>query len=294
MSDEGLIAALRIAQADNAELSQRPTHIEPIYADEADYQNRLQASRQAIHDCQKRFFANDRCALLVVMQGVDASGKNGLIRRAFDGVDPAGMHVWSFAEPTSAELKQDFLRRYQRRLPLRGRIAVFNRSYYEHVLVVRVHPEWLTKRGLGESSPVPPAFWQARYQDINAFERYLVRNQVRVVKIMLHLSHEEQRQRFLQRLDDPKKTWKLSDADLRDYEHWDAFQAAYGACLAETATDYAPWYVIPADDKRNARLLGSAVVRHEMEALAGDWPQPDAARRRQLAAARRHLSADKQ
>lgn len=281
--------ALRMQGPSEIPLSQRPTRIEPIYADKADYRARLDGYRDRIKESQSRFFASNQRALLVLVQGLDASGKNGLIRHAFSGVDPAGMHVWSFAEPSGAELRQDFLRRYQRRLPLRGRIGVFNRSYYEHVLVVRVHPEWLAVRGEADPRELPPAFWHQRFQDINGFERYLVRNGVRVVKLMLHLSHEEQRRRFLARIDDPKKSWKLSAADLRDREYWDEFQQAYAQCLNETATEHAPWHVIPADDKRNARLLGAAIVSRELEAAAGDWPQPSATRQRQLADARRRL-----
>lgn len=286
-------AAFRVASGSEVDLEKCATRVEPLYDTGSAYRERLHEHCVAIDHAQGRLFANGTDGLLVVLQGMDASGKDGLIRRVFRRVDPAGLHCWSFAEPGPAELKEDYLRRYQRHLPQRGHIAVFNRSYYEDVLAVRVHPQWLSARDLHHhGEKVPHAFWERRYREINAFEQYLASNRIHVIKLMLHLSAEEQKARFLSRLRNPDKAWKLHENDLRDREHRAAFQQAYADCLTATATEAAPWYVLPADDKRNARLLAAAIVEQHLTALAGDWPQPTEQRKGELAKVLRRLEGE--
>jgi PPK2 family polyphosphate:nucleotide phosphotransferase len=279
----------RVTGPASAGLSEYPTRIKALYKSGREYRQTLHEHCLAIDEAQRRLFANGTDGVLVVVQGVDACGKDGLIRHVFRQVDPAGLHCWSFAEPSATQLGQDYLRRYQAFLPQLGHMAVFNRSYHEHVLTVRVHPRWLNGGAEVQGDEIPDAFWQRRFQEINNFERYLESNHIHVIKLMLHLSADEQRQRFLARLGNPDKQWKLHANDLRDRQYWNEFQNVYADCLRHTATEQAPWYVIPADDKRNARLLAAAIVERHIAALAGDWPRPTAEHDEQLAAARRQL-----
>jgi PPK2 family polyphosphate:nucleotide phosphotransferase len=239
---------------------------------------------------QEALWAQDRYAVLFVFQAMDAAGKDGAIEHVMSGVNPQGCHVVSFKAPSHEELDHDYLWRCHRQLPERGRIGIFNRSWYEEVLVVRVHPEILARQRLPRHRPA--AIWQERFEDIRAFERYLGRNAVVVRKIFLHVSAEEQKQRFLDRLEDPAKSWKFSTVDVAERRHWPKYLAAYDEAIRATATPEAPWFVVPADHKWFTRILVAAIVAETLAELDLSIPRPDAARRRELAAARRQLLAE--
>lgn len=230
----------------------------------------LEEGRQRLDAAQQLLYASDTHSLLLVFQAMDAAGKDGTIRHVMSGVNPQGCQVFSFKKPSAEELDHNFLWRYMKALPERGRIGIFNRSYYEDVLVVKVHPEWL-----GPGMPAAPdeKFWRRRYEDINNFEKHLARNGTVVVKFYLHLSKAEQRRRFLARLNDPSKHWKFSDADLAEREHWKAYQHAFEDALAATSTKHAPWFVIPADRKYVARALVADIVVKAVEALELKYPE---------------------
>lgn len=291
MSDKGLIeqaARFRI-DAGPVDLVGRNTVTPHLYRDKRHYHERMRDCRRRLRKLQRKLFAGDHHALLVVVQGIDAAGKNGLIRRVFGGLDPAGLHVWSFGAPNDAELLEDWLRRYQRRLPARGEIGVFNRSYYEITLSARVHPQWLHARGYDDADIAREGFWENYFRNIRFFERYLMDNGVKVVKIMPHISPEAQRGRLLDRLHKRSKQWKLTVADCEDSHRWREFATVYGECIGATASPETPWYVLPADDKRGARLLAAGAVIDGLESLRPDWPEPDAERLAELADIGAHL-----
>ena len=224
-------------------------------------------------EAQRLFWANDTHALLIVLQAMDAAGKDGTIRHVMSGVNPQGCKIESFKQPSSQELGHDFLWRAATVLPDRGMIGIFNRSYYEEVLVVRVHPE-LLGRGKAVSGDVPgDQVWRQRYEDINTFERHLHRNGARIVKIFLHVSQEEQKRRFLERLDDPAKNWKFSASDLAERKHWDEYQTAYEEALTATSTPWAQWYVVPADHKYALRALVGGIMVNEIDAMDLNPPE---------------------
>lgn len=243
-----------------------------------------------LSDLQEKLYAQDKWALLLIFQAMDAAGKDGTIKHVMSGVNPQGCQVFSFKTPSSEELDHDFLWRTMRCLPERGRIGIFNRSYYEETLVVRVHPELLEHQKLPPSL-ITKDIWQERFEDINAFEHYLSRNGIVIRKFFLHVSREEQRQRFLSRLDEPEKNWKFSSADAREREHWDAYMAAYEDLLRHTSTRHSPWYVVPADNKWFTRLVVAAAVVDTLESLDLHFPKVDAEKRKDLAAARETLLA---
>ena len=223
-----------------------------------------------------------------MFQSMDAAGKDGAIRHVMSGVNPQGCEVFSFKQPSAGELKHDFLWRTTRCLPERGRIGIFNRSYYEEVLIVRVHPEILRGQGLPEESLYGQAVWKERYRSIVDLEEHLHRNgTIRTVKFVLHLSQEEQRKRFLDRIDEPEKNWKFSLSDIHERKRWKAYMKAYEACLNSTSTIHAPWYVVPADDKENARLIVSQVVLDALSELKMAYPKTSAKRRRELQSIRK-------
>ena len=224
---------------------------------------------------QELLWANGTHALLVVLQAMDAAGKDGTIKHVMSGVNPQGCEVTAFKQPSAEELGHDFLWRAAKALPGRGRIGIFNRSYYEEVLVVRVHPELLARGTAVPGKGPAKAVWRDRYEDINAFELHLHRNGTRIVKIFLHVSREEQKRRFLERLDDPAKYWKFSAADLAERGHWDDYMAAYEEALTATSTAWAPWYVVPADHKYTLRALVGGIVVHTIDEM--DLPPPQVA-----------------
>jgi PPK2 family polyphosphate:nucleotide phosphotransferase len=252
----------------------------------------LAAFREELEAAQDLLYAADRWALLVVLQGVDAAGKDGTIKHVMSGVNPQGCQVVSFKEPSSAELRHDFLWRCSRALPERGRIGIFNRSHYEEVIVVRVHPELLDAERLPPGGASGEALWAERFEDVNGFERHLTRNGTRLVKCFLHVSESEQRARLLDRLDDPAKQWKFSSSDLGEHERYAAYQAAYEAAITATSTPWAPWYVIPADHKPALRALVGGVIVHEIERLHLEAPAVAAEDRALLDRARQALQAE--
>jgi len=270
-------------------LKDYPTRVDPFYADEDDAEDRLAKLVKGIGEQQELLYASDRWSLLLIFQAMDAAGKDGTIKHVLSGVNPQGCQVFSFKQPSAAELDHDFLWRTSLCLPERGRIGVFNRSYYEEVLVVRVHPEFLAAQRLPAGPDEDDAFWENRYRSIRDHEAHLSRNGTRVVKFFLNVSREEQRQRFLARLDDPSKNWKFSMGDVRERDRWDDYQAAYGDCIAATHTREAPWYLVPADDKRNARLIVARIVLDTLKKLELSAPRLTRQQRGELDASRKAL-----
>jgi PPK2 family polyphosphate:nucleotide phosphotransferase len=232
--------------------------------------------------------AQDRWGLLLVLQAMDAAGKDGTIKHVMSGVNPQGVHVSSFKAPSAEELDHDYLWRSMKCVPERGRIGIFNRSYYEEVLVVRVHAELLDKQKLPKPL-VTKRVWQERFEDINAFERYLTRNGIAVLKIFLHVSKKEQKRRFMERLDHAEKNWKFSAADVKERQCWDAYQEAYDDMIRHTANKHAPWYVVPADNKWFTRLVVAAAVAHALEGMSLKYPKVDAEQKAELEKARQQL-----
>jgi PPK2 family polyphosphate:nucleotide phosphotransferase len=246
---------------------------------------------QRLSDLQERLYAQDRWSLLVIFQAMDAAGKDSVIKHVMSGVNPQGCEVHSFKAPTSDDLDHDFMWRCLSRLPQRGRIGIFNRSYYEETLVVRVHPELLAREQLPEAL-VGKKIWKERFEDINAIERYLARNGVRVCKFFLHVSKAEQRRRFLDRLDQPDKHWKFSASDIPERERWDEYMAAYEDMIRHTATPESPWHVVPADNKWFTRLVVAAAIINELESLKLSYPTVGAEAKEHIEAARISLERE--
>jgi PPK2 family polyphosphate:nucleotide phosphotransferase len=240
---------------------------------------------------QEKLFAQDRWAILVILQAMDAAGKDGTIKHVMSGVNPQGCHVNSFKAPSAEELQHDFLWRTSRSLPERGQIGIFNRSYYEEVLVVRVHPELLAREKI-PTQLVLDNIWQKRFEDINSFERYLSENGFVVLKFFLHMSKKEQKKRFLERLDDPEKNWKFSADDALERQHWDKYMRAYEDLIRSTSTKHAPWYVVPADHKWFTRLVVAEAVIDALDCLDLSFPAVDADKRKELKAARAALERE--
>jgi PPK2 family polyphosphate:nucleotide phosphotransferase len=280
----------RVPSGKKINLSEWPTLVKPYLKSKDEYQNLLEKNREELSKLQRLHYASGRYALLLIFQGMDTAGKDGAIAHVMSGVDPAGCEVSSFKQPSQDELKHDFLWRTNQRLPERGRIGIFNRSYYEEVLVVRVHPELLRNQGLAPELLHEKNIWDERYRSIVDLERHLHCNGTRVVKIFLHLSKEEQRKRFLERIDDPRKNWKLSPADIHERQYWKDYQKAYEHCLAETSTKDGHWYVVPADDKLNARLIISRIVLDALEDLKLKSPRVDPKQRAELLKIREQLT----
>ena len=280
----------RVREGDEVNLKKWPTKVNPVYKSKEQYQNLLGEHVAELSSQQQLLYASNRHAVLLIFQAMDAAGKDGAIRHVMSGVNPQGCQVFSFKHPSAGELQHDFLWRTTRDLPERGRIGIFNRSYYEEVLIARVHPEIL----LGEGIPDPPhddkAVWHGRYRSIVNLERHLHTNGTRVIKFFLHLSEEEQRKRFLARIDEPEKNWKFSDADIEERKFWKHYMKAYEQCLGATSTDHSPWYVVPADDKENARLIVSQIVLDTFEELRMTYPKTSAKRRRELLSIRKRLA----
>jgi PPK2 family polyphosphate:nucleotide phosphotransferase len=257
----------------------------------------LRQGVQLLADYQDRLFAQDTYGVLVVLQAIDAGGKDGTIRHVMSGVNPQGVTVHSFKVPSAEELDHDYLWRYVRHLPARGQIGIFNRSHYEEVLVVRVHPENLVRQRLPASATGPdaaagPDVWKRRFREINEWERYLADNGFRVVKLFLNLSREEQRVRFLKRIDLPEKNWKFSAADVRERRYWDDYQQAFSDMLSHTSTEWAPWHVIPADHKWFARICAAAVIAQTLIEIDPRYPVPDKTARQELLRAKAELEAE--
>ncbi len=282
--------ALRVREGHEVDLRRWPTQIEPVYRSRQQYRNMLAAHVARLSSQQQLLYASNRHAVLIIFQAMDAAGKDGAIKHVMSGVNPQGCQVFSFKHPSLAELQHDFLWRTIRDLPERGRIGIFNRSYYEEVLIARVHPEILRSEGLPDDSSAGTTVWHERYRSIVNLERHLSGNGTRIMKFFLHLSKEEQRKRFLERIDDPRKNWKFSMADIEERRFWKAYMRAYEQCLAATSTRDAPWYVVPADDKENARLIVSQIVLETLEDLEMAFPKTSARRRQELRAIRKRLA----
>lgn len=246
----------------------------------------LEESRKTLSDAQELLYASDTLSVLLIFQAMDAAGKDGTIRHVMSGVNPQGCQVFSFKKPSTEELDHNFLWRYMKALPERGRIGIFNRSYYEDVLVVKVHPEWL---GPGQPEKPDEKFWEKRYEDINNFEKHLSRNGTLVLKFFLHLSKDEQRKRFLERLTNPAKHWKFSEADLAEREHWKDYRKAFEDAISATSTKRAPWHIIPADRKYVARALVADIITNAIQDLGLEYPKVSAEQMGKLEAARARL-----
>jgi len=274
------------------DLSDWPTAGPALTKSKKGYKHLLEDHVARLSALQNLHYASNRHALLLIFQGMDAAGKDGAIRHVMSGVNPEGCEVFSFKQPSAEELEHDFLWRTACRLPERGRIGIFNRSYYEEVLVVRVHPEELRGEGLSQELLDGKSKWDDRYRSIVEFEKHLDRNSTRVVKIFLHLSKDEQRKRFLERIDDPEKNWKFSLADIHERKFWKAYAEAYEECLAATSTRHAPWHIVPADDKDDARLIVSQIVLDALGGLKMSYPKTTPKRQAELDSIRKQL-ADK-
>ncbi|HUZ73065.1 MAG TPA: ADP-polyphosphate phosphotransferase [Stellaceae bacterium] len=280
----------RVQEGDEVNLAKWPTTVTPVYKSKEQYQKLLAEHVAQLSLQQQLLYASNRHAVLLIFQALDAAGKDGAIRHVMSGVNPQGCQVFSFKHPSSAELEHDFLWRTTRDLPERGKIGIFNRSYYEEVLIVRVHPEILRGEGIPDAPRHDKKVWYDRYRSIVDMERHLHANGTRIIKFYLHLSKEEQRKRFLARIDEPEKNWKFSLADIEERKFWKHYMTAFEECLHATSTSDAPWYVIPADDKENARLIVSQIVLDTFEGLKMSYPKTSAKRRQELLAIRKRLA----
>jgi PPK2 family polyphosphate:nucleotide phosphotransferase len=280
----------RVAEDTRVRLKDWASEVKPLYQSKDHAQELLASQVEELRELQTRLYADDRHALLIIFQSMDAAGKDGAIKHVMSGVNPQGCQVFSFKHPSAEELDHDFLWRTSRCLPERGRIGIFNRSYYEEVLIVRVHPEILAAQRLPEEATRGKDFWKDRYRSIRDLEKHLHRNGTRIVKVYLHLSKAEQRRRFLARIDNPDKNWKFSVGDVKERARWKDYMRAYEACLTATSTTRAPWYVVPADDKANARLIIAEILVETLKDLDLKYPATSRERRKELQAMRRLLS----
>ncbi|MGA2747930.1 MAG: ADP-polyphosphate phosphotransferase [Verrucomicrobiota bacterium] len=279
----------RVRPDKKVKLKQWPTKVRPFYTSEDDYQEVLAAHIKELSAHQDLLYAHNRYALLLIFQAMDAAGKDSAIKHVMSGVNPQGCQVFSFKQPSAQERAHDFLWRTNRCLPERGHIGIFNRSYYEEVLIARVHPEVLQSQGLPDELMDDKDIWKHRFQSIVDLERHLHRNGTRVIKFFLHVSKEEQRNRFLSRIDEPDKNWKFSMSDMQERKLWKQYMKAYQACLAGTSTEAAPWYVVPSDDKPNARLIISQVILDALGSLKMGSLEPTKERRQELRQIRKLL-----
>jgi PPK2 family polyphosphate:nucleotide phosphotransferase len=286
------LAPFTVARGSDFKLKNHPTDAKRWKASKKETRKLLEKGIERLRDQQEKLYAQDTKGLLLIFQAMDAAGKDGAIKHVMSGVNPQGCQVYSFKAPSPEELDHDFLWRTSKSLPERGRIGIFNRSYYEEVLVVRVHPEFLQKQKL-PPEVVTKDIWKERFEDINAFERYLARNGYTIRKFFLNVSKKEQKKRFLERLELVEKNWKFSLADARERGFWEKYMEAYEDMIQHTATPYAPWIVVPADDKPQARLIVAAAVVDAMEDMKLAFPRMSAAQKKDLEAARKALESEK-
>jgi PPK2 family polyphosphate:nucleotide phosphotransferase len=282
----------RVRAGEKIDLGELKTRTKPAYTSKQHYETLLRNSTRDLSRAQSKLYASDNYALLLIFQAMDAAGKDSTIKHVMSGVNPQGCQVFSFKHPSAEDLDHDFLWRTNLCLPERGRIGIFNRSYYEEVLVVRVHPEILEAQRLPERPSDDEELWRARYRSIVEMENHLCRNGTRILKFFLHLSKEEQRKRFLERIDDTDKNWKFSPADVAERSFWKKYMKAYEACLSATSTKHAPWHIVPADDKQNAQLIVSTIILEALSELGLEYPKADARRERELQQIRRRLLAE--
>lgn len=278
----------RIDGSEPLVLADRPNSVEKLYENKSDYKKQMKDSRETLNDLQEMMYAHDRYSLICIFQAMDAAGKDGTIRAVMSGINPHGVSVHSFKKPSEEEIDHEFLWRSQDHLPRRGHVSIFNRSYYEEVLVVKVHPEIVTKyQRLPEENL--DEIWKGRYASIRDHEAHLVRNGTRILKFFLNLSKDEQRDRFVARIDEQEKNWKFNEGDVKERGYWDDYQVAYQDAINESATPEAPWYVIPADDKKNMRIMVSEVIKKEMESMDMEYPEVSDERRAELQGYRAQL-----
>ncbi len=282
----------RVKPGAPVDLKTVPTRVKPVYRSKQDYKAMLGTHVSELNDFQSQLYAGNESALLIIFQAMDAAGKDGAIKHIMTGVNPQGCTVVSFKHPSAEELDHDFLWRTTRWLPERGRIGIFNRSYYEEVLIVRVHPSILHAERLPPESLERKHFWEERYRSITELEHHLFRNGTRIVKFFLHLSRDEQRRRLLERIDDPHKNWKFSADDLRERRAWNRYMKAYEECLSATSSTEAPWYAIPADDKANARLLVSGIILETLRGMNLSFPSVGHKQQQELRRLRAKLAKD--
>jgi PPK2 family polyphosphate:nucleotide phosphotransferase len=280
----------RVRQGDEVNLRKWPTNVEPVYKSNEQYKKLLEEHIAQLSALQQLLYASNRYAVLLIFQALDAAGKDGAIKHVMSGVNPQGCQVFSFKHPSATELQHDFLWRTTRDLPERGQIGIFNRSYYEEVLIVRVHPEILRGEGIPNGPHDDKAVWRDRYRSITNLERHLYGNGTRIIKFFLHLSKDEQRKRFLKRIDEPEKNWKFNLADVQERKFWNQYMKAYQECLSATSTRHARWYIVPADNKENARLIVSQIVLDTFEELKMTYPKASAKRRQELQSIRKQLT----
>jgi PPK2 family polyphosphate:nucleotide phosphotransferase len=280
----------RVPEHAQVKLRKWPTRSKPLYQSKQQYKKLLEQHVEQLSEQQLLLYSSNSHAVLLIFQAMDAAGKDGVIKHVMSGVNPQGCQVFSYKHPSATELRHDFLWRTTRDLPERGRIGIFNRSYYEEVLIARVHPEILRNEGLAPPPLDEQSIWHQRYHSIVELERHLFRNDTRIMKFFLHLSPEEQRKRFLARIDEPQKNWKFSLADIEERKYWKQYVKAYEKCLGATSTEFAPWYVVPADDKANAHLIVSSILLETLQGLKMRYPETSPARRRELQVIRKRLT----
>ncbi len=279
----------RVTPGEKVRLRRWATRTDPFYKSDKNYRHLLEKDVAELSALQSALYASSTYSLLLIFQALDAAGKDGAISHVMSGVNPEGCDVQSFKAPSKEELAHDFLWRTNVRLPVRGHIGIFNRSYYEEVLVVRVHPEMLQGEGLPAEELGDPRIWEGRFRSINEMEAHLHRNGTRIVKFYLHLSKAEQRRRFLARIEAPDKNWKFSQDDLKEHGYWNDYIKAYESCLSRTSSKSSPWYVVPADDKLNARLIVSRIVIDTLKRLDVGYPVVTRSRKQELRSIERQL-----
>ena len=279
-------------ESDKVKLDKWPTVVKPCYKSKKEYRARLEEHVDELSSLQRLLYASKTYSLLLIFQGMDAAGKDGVIRHVMSGINPQGCQVSAFKNPSEEERGHDFLWRTTCALPESGKIGIFNRSYYEEVLVVRVHPEILKKQYLPSELMDEKNIWEERYRSIVDMEKHLTRNGTQVIKFFLHLSKEEQRNRFLDRIDKPEKNWKFSHADIEERKYWDKYAEAFEECISATSTKEAPWYIVPADDKENAHLIVSHIVLERLKELDMSYPKMDKQRIEELQSIRNDLLAE--
>jgi PPK2 family polyphosphate:nucleotide phosphotransferase len=279
----------RVREEKKVKFKKWPTLLKPFYQSNEQYQEFLDEQVKELSALQQLHYASNRYAVLLIFQAMDAAGKDGAIKHVMSGINPQGCQVFSFKHPSATELEHDFLWRTYQCLPERGRIGIFNRSYYEEVLIVRVHPEILQAQGIPDASLNKKTIWEERYRSIVNMEKHLYRNGTRIIKFFLHISEDEQRKRFLERIDNPDKNWKFSLDDIAERKFWKQYMRAYEACLSATSTKVAPWYVVPADNKENARLIISRIILDTFKALKLSYPKTNLKHRQELLSIRQLL-----
>jgi PPK2 family polyphosphate:nucleotide phosphotransferase len=276
-------------QGEKVNLRKWPTIVDPVYESREEYKKILENHVDQLSTLQNILYASNQYALLIIFQAMDAAGKDGAIKHVMSGINPQGCQVFSFKHPSANELTHDFLWRTYNCFPERGRIGIFNRSYYEEVLIVRVHPDILNGEGFVNDQD-DDEIWKERYRSITNMEKHLYRNKTRIIKFFLHISEEEQRKRFLARIDRPEKNWKFNQTDIEERKYWKQYMKAYEACISATSTKESPWYIVPADDKGNARLIVSQIILDNMKKLNLSFPKSDENHEKELQSFREQLT----